>query len=239
MILSGAGLSAESGIKTFRGHDGLWENYKIKDVCSVEGYKKNPQLIANFYDSRRKELAKTKPNLAHKKIAELKEKYSDLIAIITQNVDNLLEQAGCKTKDVVHVHGTLTDLRCQVCGEVFSIGYESQENKTCPKCNSKDIRHNVVMFGEPAPEYQTFHEMFSDVELFIVIGSSGQVLPLGTFASYSTYSILNNLEEDHLDQFFTKVITKPATEGILEIEKEIEYFIKNTKLTPNTKNIQK
>jgi NAD-dependent deacetylase len=224
MILSGAGLSAESGLKTFRDSDGLWEEYDVMEVCSVEGFAKDPKKVGDFYDARRAQLERVEPNFAHKKIAELKEKYPREISVVTQNVDDLLERAGCK--EVIHLHGTLTDLRCEVCGNIWKVGYESQEGKSCQKCGSKKIRHNVVMFGEPAPMYGYLDDLFSGIELFIVIGSSGNVLPLKSMAKYKEKSVLNNLHpEPDLDRSFQTVIHKKASEGILEIEKMVEDFL--------------
>ncbi|MDD3598395.1 Sir2 family NAD-dependent protein deacetylase, partial [Sulfuricurvum sp.] len=151
LILSGAGISAESGIRTFRDADGLWEEYDVMEVCSVEGFERNPKLVSDFYDARRRDLRDKFPNAAHEMIARLKQRYPDQIEVLTQNVDDLFERAGCP--DVIHLHGTLTDLRCKECGAVFEIGYESQEGSTCPSCESDNIRHNVVMFGEEAPMY--------------------------------------------------------------------------------------
>jgi NAD-dependent deacetylase len=226
VILSGAGLSAESGLKTFRDHDGMWENYDVMEVCSVDGFQKDRNLVNDFYNKRRKQLSEVEPNFAHKKIAELKKKYPDDIVILTQNVDDLIERGGCS--DVVHLHGTLTDLRCEICGKVWEIGHESQEGKVCPKCGeTKEIRHNVVMFGEPAPEYTKLQDAITVAKIFIVIGSSGEVLPIGAIARGFDESVLNNLYADEvLDHNFKTLIHKPATEGILEIEKIIEEFLK-------------
>jgi NAD-dependent deacetylase len=225
LILSGAGLSAESGLKTFRDHDGMWENYDVTEVCSVEGFRKDRKFVNDFYDKRREDLGKADPNFAHRKIAELKKKYPNEIAVVTQNVDDLIERSGCS--DVLHLHGTLTDLRCEICGKVWSIGYKSQNDEKCPNCDEvHKIRHNVVMFGEPAPNYSKLQKIIDEIEMFIVIGSSGEVLPLGAIARGFESSILNNLYSDEtLDQNFTTIIHKPATEGILEIEKIVEDFL--------------
>ncbi|MDQ7084297.1 MAG: Sir2 family NAD-dependent protein deacetylase [Sulfurovum sp.] len=117
-ILSGAGISAESGIRTFRDGDGLWEEYSIAEVCSVQGWKDDRQKVSDFYDARRGDLASKEPNEAHKQLALLKAKYPENIVMLTQNVDDMLERAGCK--DVIHLHGTLTDVRCEACAESIS-----------------------------------------------------------------------------------------------------------------------
>jgi len=117
MILSGAGLSAQSGIKTFRDHDGLWENYDVMQVCSTQGWEEDRELVTRFYNARRHDIHDKEPNRAHLALATLERKYPKKIYNLTQNVDNLLEKAGCK--EVIHLHGTLTDLRCEECGHVW------------------------------------------------------------------------------------------------------------------------
>lgn len=227
VILSGAGLSAESGIKTFRGHDGLWENYNVMEVCSIEGYKKDPQLVLDFYDARRKNIEDKVPNNAHKMLARVKRKYPDKIAIITQNVDNLLEKAGCE--DIIHLHGTLTDLRCEACSHVFNVGYGSQKELSCPSCQSLKIRHNVVMFGETAPQYERLNKEISDTELLVVIGTSGQVINTAYLAEFVGHAVLNNIDIDtYHDQYFQTKFYEKASEASEKIEAYIEKFLTET-----------
>ncbi|MGE4473085.1 MAG: NAD-dependent deacetylase [Sulfuricurvum sp.] len=224
LILSGAGISAESGIHTFRDADGLWEEYDVMEVCSVEGFERNPKLVSDFYDARRRDLRDKLPNAAHEMIARLKQRYPDQIEVLTQNVDDLFERAGCP--DVIHLHGTLTDLRCEECGAVFEIGYESQEGSTCPSCESDNIRHNVVMFGEEAPMYAEFQRAVEECDLFVVIGSSGQVINTAWIAQWFEHSILNNLEsDDMLDPFFKTLYIEKATTAAPKIEADIEMFL--------------
>ena len=223
-ILSGAGLSAESGVRTFRDTNGLWEEYKVEDVCSVRGYEKDPQLVLDFYDARRADIKDKKPNRAHEGIAKLKQKYPDNIEVLTQNVDDLLERAGCP--DVKHLHGTLTDLRCEDCGKVFAIGYDSQKGVVCPRCESDRIRHNVVMFGEAAPEYVHLHRLYNEADMVVVIGTSGYVIDTAYIAQLVPYSILNNLDPDpNIDKYFSKVYIKKATQAIDDIVKDVEEFL--------------
>ncbi|EDO9092700.1 NAD-dependent deacetylase, partial [Campylobacter coli] len=176
MILSGAGLSAPSGLKTFRDNDGLWEEYDVMEVCSATGFRKNPKKVLDFYDARRVQLQSVKPNYAHEKIVQLKEKWGKNLFILTQNVDDLLERAGCR--EVVHLHGFLPELRCLSCDEIFNIGYEKIADKQCPKCKSQNLRHNIVMFEEQAPAYATLYSLLHQTSLFISIGTSGAVLPV-------------------------------------------------------------
>lgn len=224
MIFSGAGLSAESGISTFRESDGLWEKYDVMEICSLDGYEADREKVLRFYDARRAELQSKEPNAAHKMIARLKNTYPDEIAVVTQNIDDLLERAGCE--NVVHVHGTLTDARCEACLYVFAIGYISTDEVCCPKCKSEQVRHNVVMFQEEAPQYVQMEHIIQTMEMLVVIGTSGQVVNVAWMAQWVEHSILNNKEPDeYLDAFFRRCIHKPATEAAPEIEKQIVTYL--------------
>lgn len=230
VILSGAGLSAESGIKTFRGHNGMWENYDVMEVCSAQGYANNPKLVESFYDARRKDIGDKQPNEAHYMITRIKNRYPDEIAVITQNVDDLLEKAECK--DVIHLHGTLTDLRCKSCEEVFPVAYASQNLYSCPSCESKNIRHNVVMFGEMAPRYQDLSREIDDAQLLVVIGTSGQVIDSAYLAQLVGKAVLNNIDvDDAHDQYFQTKFYEPASLAALKIEEVIETFLSSSKDT--------
>lgn len=223
-ILSGTGLSAESGIKTFRDSDGLWEEHSVEEVCSVEGWERDRQKVSDFYDARRADLANKEPNSAHYALAELKNKYPNNIVMLTQNVDNLLEKAGCK--EVIHLHGTLTDLRCESCEAEFHVGYESQKGKRCPKCHSDKVRHNVVMFGENAPKYAFLSVLTTAADMLVVLGTSGQVINTASLAQHVENSILNNLDADPShDQYFKAVLHEPATTGVPKVVVMIEEYL--------------
>ncbi len=225
-IVSGAGLSAESGIKTFRDSDGLWENYSIEEVCSVAGFERDRQKVLNFYDERRADIEQKEPNHAHKRLAELSNAYPKNIVMLTQNVDNMLEKAGCK--ELVHLHGTLTDLRCEDCEKVFHIGHKKQEGAICPTCDSSNIRHNVVMFGEAAPEYVHLNKLYSEADMVVVIGTSGQVIDTAYMAREVKVSILNNLDKDEVhDRAFKHKFYLPATEAVDDICVLIEEFLED------------
>lgn len=235
MILSGAGLSAESGIRTFRDHDGLWEDYDVMQVCSTAGWEEDRDLVTEFYNARRKDLEDKEPNKAHIALATLEKKYPDKIYNLTQNVDNLLEKAGCT--DVIHLHGTLTDLRCEECGHIWYITYASQsEYNACPSCQSSLIRHNVVMFGESAPAYRRIYEAIQKCKFFIAIGTSGQVIDIVPIASQFKHSILINpkreeymtsfgAHEEYIDEFFEHFIQKNAGDAMDEMINIIEEYI--------------
>lgn len=231
LILSGAGISAESGISTFRDSGGLWDEYDVSVVCNYDSMQKHEDVTIEFYDKRRSELKSKEPNNAHKRVAELKNMYKKEIAVITQNVDNLFEKAGLKSEDVIHLHGFLTQLRCQdsYCGKVFDIGYKSQKEFNggrCPACSSK-LRPNIVFFGEQAPMYEELNTQIQDCELFVVIGTSGNVIGVNTMAQFAPRSILNNYEPSSAinDAYFSKVFYKKATEAVDEIAEEIEAFL--------------
>lgn len=201
MILSGAGLSAESGIRTFRDSSGLWEAYDVMDVCSTGGWERDRDLVTRFYNLRRKELADKVPNAMHAAIAELQQAFPGQILNLTQNVDDLLERAGCNA--VVHLHGTLRDLRCESCGHVWDITFgEQNEHDACPRCESDHIRHNVVMFGEAAPMYQYIDEAMDACDLFIAIGTSGQVIDIVPIARAFKRSILVNPRREPYMSFY-------------------------------------
>lgn len=229
LFLSGAGLSAPSGIRTFRDTNGLWEEYDVMEVCSTQGFANDREKVMQFYNARRADLADKKPNEAHLMISRVKEKYPKNVSVLTQNVDDLLERANCK--EVVHLHGTLTDLRCEKCGNVFHIGYEKYEGKKCSTCKSLHVRHNVVMFGEAAPEYATLSMELQKADLLVCIGTSGQVLDVGYFAKLVPHSILNNIDnEPILDSAFEMCLIEDATTAAPKIEKLCDEFMKNGSL---------
>lgn len=239
VILTGAGISAESGISTFRDSNGLWEEHEVEKVCSYDSLEKNEKLTIKFYNQRRSNLEDKKPNHAHKVIASLKEKYFNDIVIITQNVDNLFEKAGIEKKDVIHLHGFLTEIKCTSCNNILDIGYQEQStlnNYLCSKCNSK-LRPNIVFFGEEAPQYELLNYHIHHCELLVIIGTSGNVLDLNTLANSVNTSILNNLEKTWVinEDNFTKTLYQKATTAIDEIQEDIIDFLHNTNKPSNKK----
>jgi len=228
LILSGAGISAESGISTFRDSDGLWEKHKIEDVCSAGCLDFNEEATKKFYDSRRADIEDKTPNYAHTILVELKQKYPQEISVLTQNVDDLFEKAGMKRNEIVHLHGFLRELRCRECDEIFEIGYTAQDDfaQQCASCSGK-LRPNIVFFGEPAPMYEVLSKELNECEFIVVIGTSGNVLDVTYFAQLVEKSILNNLEPSDAidDTYFTKVFYSKATEAIAEISQEVEHFL--------------
>lgn len=231
MILSGAGLSAESGISTFRDSDGLWENHDVMKVCSTQGWIDDHKYVTSFYNDRRSDLESKEPNYAHKILAQLEHDYRGRIVHLTQNIDNLMEKAG--SKDLIHLHGTLTDLRCEACMEIFDVGYTPQNgNETCPKCKNKRVRHNVVMFGEPAPKYSHIQQAIRECTLFIAIGTSGAVIDIVPIAKEFKHSILIDPSrqetkstfdpKSYIDEYFEHFIQKKAGEAMDDMMKTIQ-----------------
>ncbi|MCF6340209.1 MAG: NAD-dependent deacetylase [Sulfurimonas sp.] len=229
IIFSGAGISAESGISTFRDSGGLWEEYDVSVVCNHDSLEKNESLTIEFYDKRRLDLEDKESNYAHDIIADLKNKYPNDIAVITQNVDNLFQKAGLKQEDVIHLHGFMNEVRCQECSDIVNIGYRSlydSNNGFCKPCGAK-LRPNIVFFGEAAPMYEVLNKEVQDCEFFIVIGTSGNVVGVNMIAQFVEKSILNNYEQSDAidDVLFDKVLYKKATDAIEEIAQDIEEFL--------------
>ncbi len=226
MILSGAGLSAESGIRTFRDNDGLWENHDVMKVCSTQGWIDDRNYVTRFYNDRRADLEFKEPNNAHNVLAQLEIDYGGRIIHLTQNIDNLMEKAGAK--DVTHLHGTLTDLRCEACTKTFPVGYAPQVgNESCPHCGNKRVRHNVVMFGESAPEYSHIYQAIKECTLFISIGTSGAVIDIIPIAKEFKHSILIDPKRQtiasrfdphaYIDEYFEHFIQKKAGASMEEM----------------------
>ncbi|WP_448520388.1 SIR2 family NAD-dependent protein deacylase [Rhodoflexus sp.] len=172
VILSGAGISAESGIPTFRDYNGLWNNYRIEEVASPEGWRKNPQAVLDFYNMRRRDAQSVQPNRAHYVLAELQADFD--VVIITQNVDDLHERAG--SKNVVHLHGSLFKMRSSLDESlVFDIKDDIRLGDTCPL--GSQLRPHIVWFGEAVPLIETAAEIVATADAFVVVGTSLQVYP--------------------------------------------------------------
>ena len=221
IVFSGAGLSAESGLPTFRGDSGLWEGIPIRTVCHIETWEDNFDAVHDFYDARRVSCAKAEPNQAHRTIAEWQKAWPDRTFLLTQNIDRLLERAGCT--DVVHLHGDALLLRCVACGHEWEIGNTAYDRKGCPACRRADsVKPGVVFFGENAPRYNDLYEIAADLraqDTAIVIGTSGVVLPADRLFARKAYSILVNLEPGTQmnERAFTERRHGPATQHLPEL----------------------
>lgn len=180
VVLTGAGISAESGLKTFRDGDGLWENHRIEDVATPEAWNRNPELVQQFYNERRQSVLDAEPNEAHKALARLQEHFN--VQIITQNVDDLHERAG--SKNVLHLHGIITRAQSTVDPELtYPIsGWELRFSDVCTY--GKPLRPHIVWFGETVPNIGPAAKLCSKAEIFAVIGTSLQVHPAAGLTAY-------------------------------------------------------
>ncbi|MDR3178186.1 MAG: NAD-dependent deacylase [Campylobacteraceae bacterium] len=180
VFLTGAGMSAESGISTFRDNGGLWEQYNVMEVASIEGWRKNPSLMQRFYNERREQLKDTEPNEGHKIIAELEKEFD--VAVVTQNVDNLHERAG--SSHVVHLHGELTKACNEDKTEVVDIGYRSIDIDERAKDGSR-LRPFIVWFGEAVPLIEKAANITASADIVVIIGTSMQVYPAAGLIHYA------------------------------------------------------
>ena len=181
VILSGAGISQESGLKTFRDMDGLWENYAVEDVASIDGWYRNPELVMDFYNQRRKQLFEVEPNSAHFGIADL-EKWFD-VSVVTQNVDDLHERAG--SSQVLHLHGELRKVRSSIDPElIYTLdGWELKMGDKCEK--GSQLRPNIVWFGESVPAIYDAIPIVENADIVVVVGTSLAVYPAAGLVHYA------------------------------------------------------
>lgn len=209
VILTGAGISAESGIRTFRASDGLWEEHRIEDVATPMGWERNPQLVWDFYQARRNQLFEVEPNLGHTALTTLEDHLDDLL-LVTQNVDNLHERAG--SKNLIHIHGELEKLRCEECHHV-EVMMEPQDLGSsfvsCPVCSNTMMRPHIVWFHEMPMQMAEIENALNQCDVFIAIGTSGHVYPAAGFLASAkqqgSYCIGINLDAplnyDLFDEF--------------------------------------
>ena len=180
VVLTGAGISAESGISTFRDSDGLWEQYRVEDVATYEAYVRNPELVLNFYNERRRQLFQVKPNEGHKQLVRLEEWYD--VQIVTQNIDNLHEQAG--STNVLHLHGELTKARSDRDDNlIIEIG-DKDINLGDKAPDGAQLRPHIVWFGEAVPNIEPAAEMCERCDYFVVVGTSMNVYPAAGLIHY-------------------------------------------------------
>lgn len=219
VVFSGAGMSAESGIQTFRDSNGLWENYAIEDVATPQAWQKDPDLVTAFYNQRRKTIIEAKPNKAHKGVVEL-EALGEVL-VITQNIDDLHERAG--SQNVLHLHGNIRQSKSSGPNQEKAYypieGWKLDENSTCP--DGYRLRPHVVWFGEDVPCYEEAAVKLHEADVLIVIGTSLQVYPAAGLIQYATnahskYIIDPKADELHVPSDFTKLNAK-ASEGIAEV----------------------
>ena len=199
VILTGAGISAESGLKTFRDNNGLWENHPVEAVATPEAFERNPKLVHRFYNMRREQLLdpSVEPNKAHMALAEFAENWNGDVTIVTQNVDNLHERAG--SKNVIHMHGELLKIRCAPLGQVFDCDYSIETTDLCDCCGTpNNLRPDIVWFGEMPMHMELIETRLSQCDLFVSIGTSGTVYPAAGFCQtakmYGAKTVELNME---------------------------------------------
>lgn len=222
VFLTGAGISAESGITTFRDSNGLWEQYRVEDVASIEGYWRNPGLVINFYNERRRQLGMVRPNKAHELVAKLEENYD--VTVVTQNIDNLHEQAG--STDIVHLHGELmkatssdepNDPDC-----IVTLPSADSEIKVGDKAkDGSQLRPFIVWFGEAVPMIERAAEEVYDADILVIIGTSLNVYPAAGLVNYAKRGteiyLIDPAPQNVPRNMDIHVIAKKATEGMEEL----------------------
>ena len=193
VVLTGAGISAESGLATFRGPDGLWEGHRVEDVATPEAFARDPALVHAFYDVRRSNLATVEPNAAHRALARLDAAWSGELLIVTQNVDDLHERAGARR--LLHMHGELKSAWCRACDARMAWADEMGHGPACPGCGASGrLRPDIVWFGEMPYEMERIDRALMDADLFVSIGTSGNVYPAAGFVQTARYVGARTLE---------------------------------------------
>ncbi|WP_311269641.1 NAD-dependent deacylase [Sphingobium sp. WCS2017Hpa-17] len=192
VILTGAGISAESGLATFRGPDGLWEGHRVEDVCTPEALARDEALVHRFYDERRAKLAEVQPNAAHQALAVLDAAWPGDLLIVTQNVDDLHERAGAKR--LVHMHGELKSALCAACGKAVAWADALPPGSACTGCGQPRLRPDIVFFGEMPYEMDRIDDAVRDANLFVSIGTSGAVYPAAGFVQTARHVGARTLE---------------------------------------------
>lgn len=218
VFLTGAGISAESGIKTFRDADGLWEGHDIMEVASFEGFEKNPALVLDFYNKRRKQLHEVHPNKAHEIIANLQKSFN--VTVITQNVDDLHERAG--TEKIIHLHGELLKAR-SVVNERLIYDWKTDIFEGTTNDKNHQLRPHIVWFGEAVPEMENAVKIIEKADIVVIVGTSLQVYPAAGLIDYADkaqhffYIDLKPAETSYFRKKI-KVIPKKASEGMMELQ---------------------
>lgn len=193
VVLTGAGVSAESGLATFRGPDGLWEGHRVEDVATPEAFRRDPPLVHAFYDVRRARLGSVEPNPAHRALARLDQEWPGELLLVTQNVDDLHERAG--SQRLAHIHGELVKGWCLACNKRFGWAGPMGESASCPECGVRGrVRPDIVWFGEMPYAMERIDDALRAADLFVSIGTSGAVYPAAGFVQTAKYCGAQTLE---------------------------------------------
>ena len=192
VVLTGAGISAESGVPTFRDADGLWEGHRVEDVATPEAYDLQPAVVQRFYDERRAALLGVDPNPAHHALARLESALGDDLLVVTQNIDDLHERGG--SSRVLHMHGELRSALCRACGDRHPWDGPLSHQPPCPACGVTELRPDVVWFGEIPYQMDRIQRALDGADLFVSVGTSGAVYPAAGFVQYAARAGARTLE---------------------------------------------
>ncbi len=229
VILTGAGISAESGLATFRSSNGLWNNHPVEDVATVEAFQRNPAYVHDFYNELKKELVKAQPNPAHLAITKLQKEYPAKISVVTQNVDTLHEKA--QNSNIYHIHGQINQAVCQNCGHIIETFGDVDTQTVCPNCQVMGMmKPNIVFFGENLLYMDKVDSLLRTCDLFLSIGTSGVVFPAAAFVQIAkingAHTIEFNLEPTSNNYYFDQHIFGKAGTTLPAF---IDELIKNNK----------
>ncbi len=223
VILTGAGISAESGLATFRGPDGLWEGHRVEDVCTPEALERDAALVHRFYDERRAKLAEVRPNPAHEALAALDRAWGGGLLIVTQNVDDLHERAGARR--LIHMHGELRSALCAACGRAEPWSDPLPPGTPCGGCGEPRLRPDIVFFGEMPYQMEAIDASLRQADLFVSIGTSGAVYPAAGFVQtarhYGARTVELNLEPSAGSFYFEESRIGPASMLVPDLVREL------------------
>ncbi|MEM6661765.1 MAG: NAD-dependent deacylase [Pseudomonadota bacterium] len=217
VILTGAGISAESGLGTFRDKDGLWTKVNLEDVATPEGYARNPDMVLDFYNQRRRGMVEAKPNAAHHALGRLEAAWPGKLTLVTQNIDNLHEQGG--SREVIHMHGEMLRALCSSCGYQWDWPGDMSRSDQCPTCSTPEaVRPDVVWFGEMPYHMERIYAELEVCDLFVSIGTSGNVYPAAGFVAealrHGADTLEINLEPSEGASLFGQQLLGPATQTV-------------------------
>lgn len=213
VILTGAGISAESGLATFRSADGLWNNHRVEEVATIEAFQRNPEYVHDFYNQMKPELLQAKPNPAHLAITRLQKEYPGKVSIVTQNVDTLHEKAG--SQNIYHIHGQINQAVCLNCGRVLESWGDITTETACPHCETTGMmKPNIVFFGEIPLYMNQVERLLQNCGLFVSVGTSGVVYPAAGFVQTAKLHGADtwefNMEQTSNNFYFDHHIFGPA-----------------------------
>lgn len=224
VVFTGAGVSRESGLKTFRDDDGLWENFSVEEVATIDAWYKNPQLVLDFYNARRRQVIEAQPNIAHIELAKL-ESYFE-VQIVTQNIDNLHERAG--SSNVLHLHGMIDVAKSSKTGNQLILNGKDIQIGDCCEAGHQ-LRPDIVWFGEDVPNMEIATEIVSNADLFLIIGTSLNVYPAAGLVHVAPDRIPKFLVDPNLQRVKNiknlSVISKNATEGVPLVVDKLKFLL--------------